>query len=114
MLFIMLFSLFSSSGVTYAEMSAPPVLCIQNNLLRIEVSNSAFSSAKVITKIEFLHEKNEVLIRGWHKVAPLHKYNGVFEKKFTELNLSAEQAATMNFFWVDPDGKKTTLSLQLP
>jgi hypothetical protein len=107
----MLFSIFSSQGVTFAEMSPSPVLCIQGDILRIEVSNSVFHSSKVITEVEFIKEQDMVVFKGWQKVAPLKNHNGVFERKLSDLGLNPEQGRACRYFWQDPDGTRTEILL---
>ena len=111
MLFLMLFSIFSSQGVTYAEMSPSPLLCARGENLRIEVSNSVFHSAKVITKVDFIKEEQKVIFKGWQKVAPLKNHYGIFERRLSDLGLTPEQSRTCGYFWEDPNGERTELFL---
>mgnify|MGYP000884894167 CR=1 FL=1 len=115
-LFLLIIAIVSScivgkQGVEYAEMSKQPTIQIlNNNIIVINTENSIKNSALSIYKVDYSIDtiKKEIYLYGFQAINK--KNQNRFEVKINKL--SHKQLQSYEYFWVDPDKKKTKIEIK--
>jgi hypothetical protein len=95
-------------GVNYKEMWKKPTIEVLDNKIVVKTSNSLENSALLIYKIEKTIDKDKktIELKGYQAIGK--KYRDNFEIKIK--HTSRLELLKYEFFWVDPDNKKTKIS----
>jgi hypothetical protein len=95
-------------GVFFKEMWKKPTIEILDNKIVVKTGNSLDNSALLIYKIEKTIDKDKktIELKGYQAIGK--KYKESFEIQLK--NTPSQELKKYEFFGVDPDGKKNTIS----